>query len=211
MASLLDTLLNTRVNERAQARQDMVDAFKQSRVTAMGPRGVQFAVPDNRASTQLARGVANRLLGYTPQNMLTRAGVDTTHAFRKGSNAFEQLTSAGIGVGSTMAEVQAALRGLTAPRKNADMRAGTDTGLQTDKAGAHPAERNKGPDTQQGTPMTGDLIQGNPTQVNAVEGFLNGYQNGGQQSEQDFLQLDLFVNRANDDFQRLLHSSLFSR
>lgn len=221
MPSLLDTLLNTRVNNRIQARQDAIDGFRNSRVTAFGDRGIQISQPDNRASSQLARGVANRLLGHTPQSMTTMVDPNNNIYFRDGSNTANQLRESGIGVGSSLADLRKAMDSLIKnPISNVDIRNSGDrqnntlgvddignavTGLGSDVT--VPTRRGN---AQNGVGMDGGVTQANATQTNAAEGFQNGYQNGQAQNEQDFNQLNLHVNRASEEFQRLLHSSLFS-
>lgn len=207
MPSLLDRLLNTRVNERKFARQNAVDAFNSQSVTAMGDRGIQFSVPDNRASTQLAQGVARRLLGHTPQSMLTRAGPDTTVLFREDGNTASQLREAGIGVGSSLSDVQEAMRALTAQNND---RGATNAPVLSLQDGTRVTTPTRRPNAQSGSPIDGGVTQSNPSQVSMNEGFNNGFQNGQDQNEQDFLQLNLHVNKANEDFTRLLHSSLFA-
>lgn len=208
MPSLLDRILNTRINRRLQARQDAIDGFNNSSVTAISSEGINFTVPDNRASSQLARGVANQLLGHTPRSMLTRSDQSTFQAFRSDSNLGDLLGQQGIRAGSSLTDLQRALAQIQS-NDSTDNRGDNGSLLtqQREQPNNVPTRR---PNGQNGTGIDGNLTQSNATQTNAVEGFMNGFQNGQDQNEQDFLQLNTSVNRASDEFQRLLHGSLFS-
>lgn len=200
MAGLLEILLDTRSTRRAQARDTLREAYELSRVTAIGPKGIQFSKPDTRASTAYAQRNAQMILGYVPNEMKTRASLETTIPFKKGSDTYERLTKAGIKKGSSLSELH---EFLNSEQSSSNLKRSGDKNNEMNAQNLFAME-------QTGPGMNGSVTPQNRSQTNMVAGHLSGYSNGQNENNQSFLQLQTEVNSQHDNFMQLLHSSLFN-
>jgi hypothetical protein len=197
--SLLDQLLSLRSTSRAQERQAALKGFmSSSSVTAMNPRLIQIGRPDTRASSSMARDVVGELTGSVPNSMYQIVDQNSNYYFKENSTAYKDMAKAGIGVGSTVEELQAFLKS-----KQSAKRPNTNNAIG-DGHGGGPLNKSIN--------KTGPLLDPETTDAsrqNMGDGYKTGYDNGRNSTNQDFFNIDLGVNRAYDDFQRMLHNSLF--
>jgi hypothetical protein len=182
--SLLDILLNTRMSQTSTANRRVIDSA-QPRIINMDRNGITRTSADTRMSSFMARNVVGKLNnGNVPAAMYEYLAPDAKIPFRKDSKMFDELVKAGIGPGSTMAELQAYLNGKAVNEKTSNK--------------------------QTGSPMAGPGTANNETMVDSQNAYRQGYGVDDRTStEMDYMQLGLNSSLANNQFQRLLHSSLF--
>lgn len=106
MAFLDDILLG---NRSARNRRSFIDSLEESKVVNLSDSGIQFSMPDNKASTALARDVLLETIGYVPKGFGMTAGAPI--AFEKDSNTAALLEQAGIRKGTSLDQVNSALNG----------------------------------------------------------------------------------------------------
>jgi hypothetical protein len=198
---LLDRLLSTRNTTAAQDRNTALKGFMNAnRVTAMNSNGIQIGRADTRASSALARDVVGELTGgNVPASMYQTVDNGSNMFFRKDSNAYKELTKAGIGVGSSVEELNAFLKQRAAKKQPGTSNSVGNT--NADKPGLNRDLNTTGP--------VADTRTSDSSRQNMIDGYQTGYGQGQSSTTQDFFQLDLGVNRAYEDFQRMLHNSLF--
>jgi hypothetical protein len=198
---LLDQLLSTRSTTAAQDRQNTIKGFMNAnRVTAINKRGIQIGRADKTSNSAMAREVAGQLTGGNiPASMYQTVDSGSNMFFRKDSNAYKELVAAGIGVGSTVEELNNFLK-----QRNAKKQPSTSNSVgntNADKPGLNRDLNTTGP--------LPDTRTSDSSRQNMIDGYQTGFAQGQSNTTQDFFQLDLGVNRAYEDFQRMLHNSLF--
>ncbi len=211
--SFLEDLLTGVRQKRIDARRELLAS--QPHVAQMRPNGIQFAVPDMRASTALARNAVRETLGFVPQAMMYQAGPSQFHPYSN-NQLGPYLQAQGIGFGSSLPDVQRAMKSVhPAPLPLPAM----TTASTADGAGGaarYPvAEARKAAYLDSpaiglepaGVP-TGSAYMQDRSRTNMTGGYMQGYQ-GSDPSLLDSLQLDTFINAQQQQMMRLLHSSLF--
>ena len=199
----LDSLLNGQRNNRRRYQNDILRSMAESRVVNMTEKGIQFTTPDMRTSTALAR---NAVRESTQGAVQPGPGMYTTASdpigFREiGGAAFHQLTAAGIQPGSSMFDVFKAL-GASQPTVQSQNSLVRSDGSNTRQS----AQPNPGTSL---FPLTGNGYALNSGQSKPTDAYQAGYLSQTPDSLND-LQLDTFIQQQAQDFQRLLHSALFS-
>lgn len=199
----LDSLLNGQRNNRRRYQEDILRSMAESRVVNMTEKGIQFTVPDMRTSTALARNAVRESTQGAVQPggaMYVTAGDPI--GFREiGGEAFHRLTAAGIQPGSSMFDVFQAL-GASQPTVQAQNSLVRSDGSNTRQS----AQPNPGTSL---FPLTGNGYALNSGQAKPTDAYQAGYLSQTPDSLND-LQLDTFIQQQAQNFQRLLHSALFS-
>lgn len=192
----LDSLLNGQRNNRNQYQRDMMRGFAESRVTAMSEKGIQFATPDTRMSSALARQAVRGSTGMEPSpNMFLKAG--DAQGFREANGeAFHRLTAAGIKVGSPMTDV---FKALSPAAKSAN------TSNRPQLGNAQSANRDTATSI---IPRNGNDLNTQNRSLDPVRNMQDGYNSRNLNSLND-IQLDTMIQEQHNNFQKLLHSALF--
>lgn len=202
----LDQLLTGQRNNRRQAQQDMIRSLAESRVVNMSEKGIQFATPDMRTSTALARNAVRDSTQGRVQpgpGMFTQVG-DPIGFREVQGEAFHRLTAAGIGPGSSMLDVFKALE----PARGSQPTPQSQNALQRSDGNNTRQSAQPNPGTSL-FPLTGNGYALNSGQAKPTDNYQAGYLSQTPDSLND-LQLDTFIQQQSQNFQRLLHSALFS-
>lgn len=204
---------------RTAARKEMLGV--ETHVRKIDNKGIQFAEPDRRASTQLAKHAVRETLGYVPDGMNYYVGPENFHPLKKGTGEF--LQRAGVKTGTTGTELQSIFdtydgrmggeRGPQLTQRSPDARTNISSGGARD-SGRVATRENAG---YRGTTSTSPMPLSTPTSAgydqarsrgNQSDSYQQGY-NGTRDTLLDMNQLDTFINANNDMMRRVLHSALF--